>query len=188
MPSPADGESTGSIRQLIVEVARRQLATGGLAALTIHQVAREVGVDPGTVRHYFPSKERLAGAAAHRDLDLTGAIEHAREELGRDATAGAALLAAACKYIPRDELTRAAIAVCLTGGDYDSTILGAFHREVVTPASGPPDCDTTETRAAIVMSALLGAHLVDVVMPGDELASEPAQRVLARAFDDYLEN
>ncbi|HTZ45892.1 MAG TPA: helix-turn-helix domain-containing protein [Jatrophihabitans sp.] len=182
------GPSTGSsIRQLIVEVARRQLAEGGLAALTIRQVAREVGVDPGTVRHYFPSKDRLADAAAHRELDLAGAYQHALEEVGRDATAGTALLAAACKHIPYGQLTRAAIAVCLTGGDYEATVLGAFHREVVEPAAEATGTQGPGERAAIVMSALIGAHLVEIIQPGRTLSTERARRVLARAFDDQLQ-
>jgi len=172
-------------RDRIVEVARRELATGGLAAMTIRQVARKVGVDPNSVRHYFPSKDALAIAAAREQVDFSEAFARIAEEFGPDTSAGTTMLNAASRLL-FGELGLAAIAVCLAGGDYDDTALGAFHREVVLPASGAVGTEATAERAALVMAALIGAHLVDTVLPDGGLGEEQARRLLAEALDGYL--
>jgi AcrR family transcriptional regulator len=53
---PAQVSST---RRVILETAQRAISEHGIDGVSIRSVAREAGVDPRLVRHYFGSKERL---------------------------------------------------------------------------------------------------------------------------------
>jgi AcrR family transcriptional regulator len=60
-PPAAPGPST---RERVLDAAQRLFGQVGYAAMTVEQVARDVGVDARTVYHYFPSKRELFRAAA----------------------------------------------------------------------------------------------------------------------------
>ena len=181
-----------SIRDRIVEAARQELVARGLASMTIRQVARQVGVDPGTVRHYFPAKEDLVHAAAGADIELVEAYNRIAAEItGQDARGiGATLVAETLRYLCGDAAAEAAVSVILTGGDYQSTVFGSFDREVVTPlAQGPASADVEE-RAAMMMSALLGLQVLATLLPESRytLRNAEVQAVLAGWIEGYLKD
>jgi AcrR family transcriptional regulator len=60
-PGPRD--ERGVLAARILTAAREAFADTGLAGTTIRSVAREAGVDPALVYHYFGSKEGLLDAA-----------------------------------------------------------------------------------------------------------------------------
>lgn len=165
--SPLQPLDPVSIRYRIVEVAREELAAQGLASMTIRQVARQAGVDPGTVRHYFPAKEDLVRAAAGADIDLAEAYNRAAAAMaGQDERGvGAVLVAEAVRYLCGDAASEAAVSVCLTGGDYQSTVFGSFDREVVTPLAQELALADGAERSAMVMAAFLGFQLLATLLP-----------------------
>jgi AcrR family transcriptional regulator len=57
---PADG---GDRRTAILSAAREQFAATGYAAASVRGIARQAGVDPALVHHYFGSKEQVFVAA-----------------------------------------------------------------------------------------------------------------------------
>lgn len=57
---PADGSDR---RALILDAARQQFAAKGYAAASVRGIAREAGVDPALVHHYFGGKEQVFVAA-----------------------------------------------------------------------------------------------------------------------------
>jgi AcrR family transcriptional regulator len=178
-----------SIRGEIVEVARRLLATHGLTSMTIRQVARTAGVDPGTVRHYFPAKDDLAQAAAGPDVDMD--MSETYREVVADAPArraGARLVAAATRCLRPEQVSRVAIAVCLTGGDYERTVFGAFDREVVTPVARDIDPAGGDERSAMVMSTFLGFELLATMLPSlkHTMRDDDVQAILAESIEGYL--
>jgi AcrR family transcriptional regulator len=184
-PAPA-----ARIRDQIIEVARRELIARGLASMTIRQVARVTGVDPGTVRHYFPAKEDLVRAAVGVDAAQVEAYRRTAAEVSGQAAggAGAALVAAAARYICDDPAAEVAISVCVTGGDYESTLFGAFEREVVAPVARKLDSDSGDELAALAMSAFLGLELLSTLLPaaGRSLCESDVQELLAQSIDGYL--
>lgn len=184
----AGGGEPMSTRAQIIEAARFELTAHGFASMTIRQIAREVGVDPGTVRHYFPSKDKLAQAAANSELDMTDGYDLVRSELDESASAGTGVVAAAHRYLPADEITRAAVAVCLTGGSYDSTVFRTFDRDIVKPATEQTVFGRAEERTALIMSTLLGVHVLDALLPGigQQLLHGRANGAIAAAIDSYL--
>lgn len=179
-----------STRDQIVEVARQELAARGLASMTIRQVARQVGVDPGTVRHYFPSKDDLVHAAAGADIELGGVYDQIAAELAdqSDQGVGQALIAAALRYLCEEEAAMAAVSVCLTGGDYQSTVFGLFDRDIVTPLARDLASDDSEEHSALVMSAFLGFQLLATLLPAlrHTLRDADVQAILAESIDRQL--
>jgi AcrR family transcriptional regulator len=57
---PADG---GDRRTAILAAAREQFAATGYAAASVRGIARQAGVDPALVHHYFGTKEQVFVAA-----------------------------------------------------------------------------------------------------------------------------
>jgi AcrR family transcriptional regulator len=58
---PADGGADR--RQAILDAAREQFAEKGYAGASVRGIARQAGVDPALVHHYFGSKEQVFVAA-----------------------------------------------------------------------------------------------------------------------------
>jgi AcrR family transcriptional regulator len=158
--------------------------------MTIRQVARLAGVDPGTVRHYFPAKDDLVHAAIGADAELIEAYRRiAGEVAGKGAErAGAALVAAAVSSLYEEPVAGVAISACLTGADYESTVLAAFDREVVTPVAHELGSDHGEEWSAIVMSAFLGFQLLATLLPaaGQSLRNADVQAILAESIGVHL--
>lgn len=179
-----------STRDQIVEVARQELAARGLASMTIRQVARQVGVDPGTIRHYFPSKDDLVHAAAGADIELGEVYDQITAELADRGGQGAgqALIVAALRYLCEEEAAMAAVAVCLTGGDYQSTVFGSFDRDIVTPLAEDLASDDGHERSALVMSVFLGFQLLATLLPTlpHTLHDEDVQAILAESVERHL--
>jgi AcrR family transcriptional regulator len=63
---PADG---GDRRTAIVSAARAEFAAKGYAAASVRGIAREAGVDPALVHHYFGTKEQVFVAAMELPFD-----------------------------------------------------------------------------------------------------------------------
>jgi AcrR family transcriptional regulator len=63
---PADG---GDRRTAIVAAARAEFAAKGYAAVSVRGIAREAGVDPALVHHYFGTKEQVFVAAMELPFD-----------------------------------------------------------------------------------------------------------------------
>lgn len=179
---------TGTTRESIIEAARLELATHGLASMTIRQVARTVGVDPGTIRHYFPAKGDLARAATDPELDMAVSYQQVEAELAQNA--GANVVHAAGRLIPDSTMSRAAVAACLTGGALDDTVFGSFAREVVAPAAERISPHGVAERSAVVMSSLIGLHLLKLVVPTTQRTLEGPRvpGILAQTVDGFLED
>ena len=56
-----------SMREQLLETARRQIVSAGYAETTIRSVAAECGIAVGTVYNYFPSKEMLIATFVSED-------------------------------------------------------------------------------------------------------------------------
>ncbi|GAB3710987.1 TetR/AcrR family transcriptional regulator [Mariniluteicoccus flavus] len=59
---PRSGEDT---RGLILTAARQRFAEDGYSAVSLRAIARDAGVDPALVHHYFAGKEDLFNAAVN---------------------------------------------------------------------------------------------------------------------------
>lgn len=100
VPEPAPvprrrGRRAGSpdTRGRIVAAAQRLFARDGYDGTSMRAVAREAGVDPALVRHYFDDKGGLFLAAAQIAFDPRRLVRHiaagGRQDVGRRAVRGA---------------------------------------------------------------------------------------------------
>lgn len=70
-----------SIREQLLETARRQIGKNGYGSTTIRSVASECGIAVGTVYNYFPSKDVLIATVVSEDwLGCLASIASERED------------------------------------------------------------------------------------------------------------
>ncbi len=62
MPRLLDGETR---TDEIIRGIGRLIITGGLEAVTLRNIAKEVGISSGTLTHHYESRERLMRVAAY---------------------------------------------------------------------------------------------------------------------------
>ncbi|WP_214413257.1 TetR/AcrR family transcriptional regulator [Sphaerisporangium fuscum] len=83
---PGRRPGTADTRGEIVAAARKIFAEKGFDKATIRGIAREAGVDPALVHHYFDTKEGIFVAALQLPVDPTTAVplilQGPREEIG----------------------------------------------------------------------------------------------------------
>jgi AcrR family transcriptional regulator len=88
-PQTARARVREELTREIKQVARRQLAIHGSAALSLRAVARESGMVPSSVYRYFPSRDDLLTALIVDAYDAVGAAaEHAERAELRDDVLG----------------------------------------------------------------------------------------------------
>ncbi|WP_043261526.1 TetR/AcrR family transcriptional regulator [Streptomyces sp. e14] len=76
-------EGSRALRDRLVDVGAELLATEGVQALTLREIARRAGVSHGAPRRYFPTHLELLSAIARRGfVELAARVEEARGTLG----------------------------------------------------------------------------------------------------------
>ncbi|MEU9891348.1 TetR family transcriptional regulator [Sphaerisporangium sp. NPDC051011] len=87
---PGRRPGSADTRGEIVVAARKIFAEKGFDKTTIRGIAREAGVDPALVHHYFDTKEGIFVAALHLPVDPSKVIplilEGPREQVGERVT------------------------------------------------------------------------------------------------------
>ncbi|MFT3798306.1 TetR/AcrR family transcriptional regulator [Microbacterium sp.] len=86
-------------RAEIVQATWRLIAERGIEAMTMRELARELGLANGTITHYFPNKLAILTAAFQHVVDAT----NARYRAGGEVTGAAALRAFLLQTLPIDE-------------------------------------------------------------------------------------
>jgi AcrR family transcriptional regulator len=64
-----DRQAPPSTRQLLIEVAQREISEHGFNGVSLRRIARGADVDPSLVRHYFGSKQNLLAHAMQMEID-----------------------------------------------------------------------------------------------------------------------
>ena len=95
--SPTGPYHHGDLRTALIQAARRVIAVGGVAQLSIRDAARAVGVSPGAPYHHFRSKADLVDAVATSGwMELLTMVAAARRAA---ATPSDGLLDAGAAYV-----------------------------------------------------------------------------------------
>jgi len=166
-------------REAILAAARSSFADQGYDGTTIRGIARDAGVDPALVRHFFGTKEEVFAAALEFPFDpatvlpsvLGGDLEGAGERLVRflvttlETPAGRAPILAILRSAVRYE--RAA-----------TVLRGFIGREVVTRVARQIERPDRELRATLVGSQLVGLVMVRYVVRVEPLASADPETVV----------
>jgi AcrR family transcriptional regulator len=89
-------EAVGEFRERLIDAAERLFAHQGLEAVTLRQLAAEVGVSPMTPYRYFADKDAILAAVRARAFNRhAAALETAYDRAAGDLISGAAAVAAA---------------------------------------------------------------------------------------------
>jgi AcrR family transcriptional regulator len=179
--------STSDRRTQLCAAMLELVATQGVEALSVRQVAAAAGVSIGTVQYHFPTKQAM----------LTAAFEHAvartRSRLAalrRTGNVAENLSAALAQLLPLDDHRRADVAVTVAFASLAATTpsLQAVQAELLTAiraeiAEGLGS--GSRPRAALLLAAVDGLALHEVSAPGS-LGPRALRRALDLAVADAL--
>jgi AcrR family transcriptional regulator len=114
----------GNLRTALLEQAERTVRERGVQALSLRELAREVGVSHGAPRRHFPDRQALLDALAEAGFERLGAeLRAARERAGEDFQAR--LQATAAAYIRFATRDAALLELMFAGKHRDQA--GALH-------------------------------------------------------------
>ncbi|WP_082357740.1 MULTISPECIES: TetR/AcrR family transcriptional regulator [Arthrobacter] len=181
--SPARGRRQGrsTSRELIVASARKLFAERGFAATSLREIARDAGVDPALVHHYFSGKDDLFNACVALPADPDEVLS---EVSGTPpAERGEALLRALLTLW--DSPAQAAL-VALLRSATASTTHGSLVRVAVvnrilprTVAGLPGDEDVLALRSSLVASTVMGLMMARYLLRLEPLASATHNELVA---------
>jgi len=98
LPRVLTDEAVGAFRERLIDAAERLFARDGLAAVTMRQLAAELGVSPMTPYRYFADKEAILAAVRARGFDRhADALNAAFDAAGPDPSA--AMMATGRAYV-----------------------------------------------------------------------------------------
>jgi len=100
LPRVLTDEAVGEFRERLIDAAERLFARQGLEAVTLRQLAAEVGVSPMTPYRYFADKDAILAAVRARAFNRhAAALEAAYEAAGGEAAPAATGEAVCAAYV-----------------------------------------------------------------------------------------
>jgi AcrR family transcriptional regulator len=171
------GES--GTRQAILDAARAQFAEHGWDRATIRAIARDAGVDPALVLHFFGSKAVLFTAAMTWPFDTEAAVEEVlagpRSQLGTR-------LAAFFLSIWEDPQGREPIMVMLRAATTNDQAADLLRESLMTLFLGPlgERLETTDAplRMSLCSAQLIGLGTARYIVAFEPLASLEPERIV----------
>lgn len=169
---PGPRGERGELAARILASARARFAMDGFAGTTVRAIARDAGVDPALVHHYFGTKDALLGAC----IELpTGFLDRIRaawqspiESMGRT------LVRTTLENWRSEDSEPVLRAVLLIAAHHEPTreqLRKIITGQLMGPAAiGRSESERT-TRAGLIASQLLGLGLVRYVWQIEPLAS-----------------
>ena len=166
-------------REAILAAARAGFAARGYDATSVRAVAREAGVDPALVHHFFGTKEELFVAAMQLPVDpaavVRGLLAEGVEDLGPRVVRILLAVWDTDEATPLFALLRSAVAQERAAAMLREFLTGA----VLTPLAAALDVDRPRLRASLAASQLMGLAVARYLIRIEPLASAPAEEVAA---------
>lgn len=175
---PGRPPGTSDTRERILAAARNLFSRNGIDKTSIRAIAKDAGVDPALVHHYFGTKTQLFAAAIHIPIDPMEVIGPLREvpveQLG-------SVLPSILLSLWDSEMGKGFIAELrsLLAGN-DVTLIRSFLQEVITAEVGnrvdnPPG--SGKIRVQFVASQLVGVVMARYILELDPFKSLPVEQV-----------
>ncbi|MFD6444049.1 TetR family transcriptional regulator [Promicromonospora sp. NPDC060204] len=191
-PAPRRGRRPAGqdARAEILAAARDEFVENGYQAASLRAVARRAGVDPGTVRHWFPDKARLLTATLGvAGIEPDKVVE--RVSAGPVESLGERLVEAVIGIWDFDggDTVRVVIPAVMSDPELRGLLpqfIGAAILAPVMRALAVPDAPV---RTALVASQMSGVLLTRYLIPVEPLASlAPAEvaRLVGPTLQRYL--
>jgi AcrR family transcriptional regulator len=175
---PGRPPGTSDTRGRILECARDLFARNGIDKTSIRAIAKDAGVDPALVHHYFGTKTELFAAAidVHIDpMDVLGPLREVPvEQIGY-------VLPSLLLPLWDSELGRGFIATLrslLAGGEV--SLLRFFLQDLITAEVGPRVDNPPGSgaiRVQFVASQLVGVMMARYILELDPFKSLPAEQI-----------
>ncbi|MDH2429221.1 TetR family transcriptional regulator [Sphaerisporangium sp. TRM90804] len=185
---PGRRPGAADTRGEIVTAARRIFADKGFDKATIRGIAREAGVDPALVHHYFDTKEGIFVAALRLPLDPAKALplvlQGPREEIGERVVRFVLTMTA-------DPLAREPVLALVRSATTNEKIV-AMMREFLTQAvvtRVAQGLDIPPIRMEVAFAQMFGVVLLRYVLAVEPLASvgiDELVELLAPTVQRYL--
>jgi AcrR family transcriptional regulator len=189
---PGRRPGANATREAILAAAREAFAARGYEKATIRGIAREAGVDPALVHHFYGSKEDVFKAAVG---DVLAPIAEAMDGVGRgaDPSRTSERLARALVGIWEREPTKGAMVGAVRAAVTSETAAGLL-RGIVQEHAIAAVAASTEQPDAELRANLIGATMVGITVARQVLAVEPIASlgedaltaVLAGVIEHYL--
>jgi AcrR family transcriptional regulator len=178
--APGPRDERGVLQARILTAARAAFAETGWGGTTIRAIAREAGVDPALVYHYFGSKEKLLDAATQPPQKWLEAVAKSwttpTPELGR------ALLGVMMSSWEDEEIGPALRAITLTAA-HETTTRAKMGLIVERSLMGVSTLGTDEhdraVRSGLIASQIIGFALMRYVWKIEPVASMSKEEALA---------
>lgn len=166
----------------ILVAARDSFAQQGFGATTIRGVAREAGVDPALVHHYFGTKDALFLAALELPVDPREVLAQAVAAHGNDPTAAAEPMLRTFLSVWDDPSMQPALLAAVRrlqepGGD--RLLREGFLPVVLVPVGRQLGIERPELRMPLAASQIIGLILTRYVMQIEPIASMDAEQLVA---------
>jgi AcrR family transcriptional regulator len=165
-------------REAILAAARRGFGESGFAGTTIRGVARDAGVDPALVHHYFGSKADLFAATLELPVDpaalVRGLLDGGPDDLGpRLVRTFLSIWDAVPGQGPMLALLRSAV----SHERATEALRDLLARAVLGPLVEGTGADQPELRSALAASQMAGLALARYVLRMEPLASADADEL-----------
>ncbi|MDI2132725.1 TetR/AcrR family transcriptional regulator [Yinghuangia seranimata] len=169
----------------LLDAAATRFSRDGYDAVSVRDIAADVGVNPALIYRYFGSKEKLFVAVVSRDRDPAAIIEGPLRELpdravtwfhNRPASVGG--------EHPLGLMLRT------SGREGVASLMRAQVQDTVARLAERLDGPEAELRAALILAVNIGMGVLTTVADVDALISAPPERLrahLAAAVDPLLE-
>ena len=178
-------------REAILEAARKRFGEHGYDAATIRGIARDAGVDPALVHHFYGTKERLFAAAMSLPVVpseiITVALSAEKDRLGAEFSAriGEVLVGTMLRAWDVADIRTAFLGMLRSAATTDqgvvmlrqfvtSTILASL-----TQVAGLGDDSEGRFRATLVASQVVGLGFARYVLGLEPLASATTEDLVA---------
>lgn len=190
--APRSGRRPGTsgTRAAILEAARLAFADRGYDAVSVRGIAREAGVDPALVHHYFGSKDRLFTASLAVPIAPADVVPVV---LGDDLTGAGERVVTMFLTLWDDEATRLPLLAVLRSAIVQEqmavTLREFFEREVIARIAERVQLDRPALRATIAAAHMMGLLIARYVLHLEPLASATREEVVALVgptLDRYL--
>lgn len=167
-------------REAIIAAAERQFAEIGYDRASLRSIAREAGVDPALVVHYFGSKQRLFVEVVELPFDPATMV---RDVFGGDPETVGERLAGFLLSVLDDPAARRRIVGLVRAAasepEAGRMVRELISREVLARVVETLGVDDVAVRADLVGSQIMGLVMARHVIRIEPLASLPAPAIAA---------
>jgi AcrR family transcriptional regulator len=178
-------------RELILGSARKLFAEHGYAATSLREIARDAGVDPAMVHHWFGGKEELFNACVELPADPAQVLGHVGE-LPAELRGEALLRALLTLWDSPAQPALLALLRNVTGSSAQAALIRQvlFKRMLALAMAGlPGSAAELERRGVLVASQMIGLMVARYLLRAEPLASaghDELAALIAPVLQHYL--